>query len=633
MSGEVHDRHAHDRLLAEWGRSPLRRPSASWPRLFWTEAETESLRERARRLPGLIERARTAAEQVIADPAIFAKEPAWHHNQQGPILTLAQAAWLTGEERLVSLSSRLMDRAASAETWVAPVHRPMPCDHCAANTGATLAQALDFLAGRLTEDHVRRYREAVREKCLDPFLATCREGSAFWAKRDCVSNWRIMTCGDAGLAALGTTLDDEDLEVILAYATEGVVDMLGRIPDDGDYGEGPHYFLATLGMGLRYLVALCRLWPDAEAFLRHPRLARVADYLIHVTEPDGHVFDYFDNGLAWGARERAAMHLLAATSRRADLAHLARQGTIETIVQITWDDPDLPSSPHDGPTSAHFRNTGLVVSRSDWSDDAVYVGFRCGPNTFGHSHLDCGGFVISSGASRLAIDEGVWSYAHFLGFFDTGYRRWTFDANATVGHNTLLIDGCGQVYDENGPGRIVHYEADESGMVAVGDLSAPYGGLVTECVRTLVYVRPGTVIIFDRIRSDEPRTVEWLLHHRGEMAGEGRVWELVVGGAKLTVHRLLGRDDDPWRVSDVVRRTHYPDSNTGQPQSPCIRYRSAGPVQAKTEHDLLFVLTVGDIATQPAVTVDGQVIEVRAAGHRATITPGERRAEIAPLGG
>lgn len=628
MSEPSHDRHAYEHLLASWKRVPFSKPPQMWPRLFWTQGEVASLRERARSAPGLVERVRTAARKVIDDPDIFAKEPPWHHNQQGAILTLARAAWLTGEERLASLASRLMDRAASAETWVAPVHQPMRCDHCAANTGATIARALDLLAGRLTEDHLRRYREAVREKCLGPFLASCRDRREFWAKRDCVSNWRIMTCGDTGLAALGTAFDGADLPEILAYATEGVVDLLDTIPEDGDYVEGPHYFIATLGMGLRYLLALRRLWPDADEFLRHPRLARVADYVLHVTEPDGEVFNYFDNGPAWGAEERATMLLLAATNQRGDLAHLARGGVIETVAQIAWDDPELDSSLHDGPTSAHFRRTGLVTCRSDRSGNAVYAAFRCGPNTFGHSHLDSGTFVISSGKSRLVVDEGIWSYAHFLGFFDTARRRWDFDANATVGHNTVLIDGKGQVYDEQKPGRIVHYAASELGTVAVGDLAAPYGELVTTFLRTFVYLRSGTILIYDHLRSEERRTVEWLLHHRGDMSDDDRTWELSVNGAKLTVHRLLAHDEDPWRISDVLRRTYYRDSNTDQPQSPFIRYRSAGPIEAKLQHDLLFVLTLGEMRTPPTATLVNEVVEVHAAGCRVTIVPKERRAEI-----
>jgi len=628
MAEVSRDPHAQEQLMAAWRANPLAKPSDVWPRLFWTQEEAAELRDRARRVPGFVEGARKAADAVIRDPKVFAAEPAWHHSQQHPILVLATAAWLTEEERLVSLATRLMDRAASAEGWVAPVHKPMRCDHVAANVGATLARAMDLLAGRLTDDHVRRYREAVREKCLDPFLAASRGRSEWWAKRECVSNWRIMTCGDAGLAALGTCGDEDDLEELLAYATEGVVDILNTIPEDGDFVEGPHYFVATLGMGLRYLVALGRLWPDAPKYLNHPRLQRVGDYLLHVTEPDGAAFNYFDNGLGWGADERATMLLLAREQRRGDLAQLARRGEVSTIPQLAWDDPELPSALPTGRTTAHFRRTGLATCRSEWSETATYAGFRCGPNTCGHSHLDCGSFVISSGRTRMVVDEGTWSYAHFLGFFDREQRRWEFDANATVGHNTLLIDGKGQIHDEQAPGRVVHYSTAELGTVAVGDMTAPYGPLASECVRWFVFLPPATVLIYDRVRSSAMRHVEWLLHHRGEITGDDAVWTLRTGDARLTVHRLLRRDDDPWRVSDVVRRTYYRESNRGTPQEPEVRYRSWGPIQAKTEHDLLMVLSVGDAPQPPEAKVSASAVEVRVAERRVMIFPQERRAEI-----
>ena len=634
MSIDSSDTHSASELTRAWGAAAPAHSLGPWPRLFWRESDVNALRERALATPGFADHMRRRADEILADPDVFASEPAWHHRHQGPIRDLATAAWLFEEERLASMSSRLLDRAASAETWVAPVHEPMVCDHVAANVGATFALSMDLLSTWLTDDHIQRYRAAAREKCLDPFLRACRGRETPWARRDCVSNWRIMTCGDAGLAGLGTAHEEDDLNEILAHAVEGVVDILGTIPEDGDYVEGPHYFVATLGMGLRFLRALCRLRPDVERHLHHPRLAGVADYLLHVTEPDGRVFDYFDNGLDWSADERATMLLLAAMQRRGDLAQLARSGDTVSLTHLVWDAPDVASSPPSGSTSAHFRTSGLVTCRSEWSETATYVGFRSGPNTFGHSHLDCGGFVISSGPTRLAVDEGVWPYAHFLGFFDTAERRWTFDANDTIGHNTLLIDGRGQLCDEAAPGRIARYVSAEHGTVAVADMSDVYGDLVDECVRWLVYLPPDTVVVFDRVRSATPRRAEWLLHHRGEIGSEDDddAWAVRVGDTSLTVNRLLRDDADPWRVSDVSRATHYVESNGLTRQRRSIRYRAWGPIRAKTQHDLLAVLTVGEPAGEASATVTSESVEVTAAGRRVSIQPASRNASIAAAG-
>ena len=587
--------HDVEATLARWADAP---PAIvkDRPRLFWAAADDAALRERALADGSFVARSRQSANTTIDDASVFADEPAWHFTQQTSIGELAAAAWLFQEPRLASLTTRLLDRAASAEKWVAPVHEPMACDHVAANIGATFATTLDLLADALTEEQLHRYGDAVAAKCLDPFLETCRERSVFWAQRDCPGNWRMMTCGDAGLAALGAPgIDEERRNEILAYALEGVVDILDTIPPDGDFVEGPHYFMATLGMGLRYLVALSRIDPDAARYLAHPRLRVVADYVLHVTEPDGGTYDYFDNSVAWSPRERATMLLLADRLRRPDLAGLGRAGGRETVLHFAWDPEGMDSRAPGIPAAAWFRTTGVVTMRSDWSEPATYAGFRCGPTAVGHSHLDSGSFVVTSRGERLLIDEGLWPYAHFLGFFGTEGPRWTFDGNATVAHNTLLIGGRGQLYGEEHAGSVTTFaDHGDLGVVAVGNLSGPYSDRVSSATRTLVFLPPDTFILIDRVRSDEPCAVELLFHHRAEeITGGDLCWSVSRGGVRLHVSRLLSDAvDDPWRVTDATRTTNYEDSNTHTPAAMEIRYRSVGPITLKREHNIVHVLSV-----------------------------------------
>jgi hypothetical protein len=328
--------------LRKWLESTNTLSTGGWPRLWWNGNDAAALRERALAVDGFSDRMRTTSERILNDPVLFADEPAWHHSQQAPLIQLATAAWLLDDPRLVSMTTRLLDRAASAETWVASDHQPMLCDHCVANIGATFAIVHDLLADRLTDEQVSRYGVAVREKCLDPFLAVCRDRSVNRAQRDCTNNWRIMTCGDSGLAALGTNASGDDLLELLAYAIEGVVDTLDTIQEDGDFVEEPHSFVAALSMGLRFLEALRQRGVDSEQWLNHPKLKLVADYVLHVTEPDGGTFDNLDNAPVWSPTERATMLLLASHQNRTDLATFARCGDVETVTQVAWD-TGLPS--------------------------------------------------------------------------------------------------------------------------------------------------------------------------------------------------------------------------------------------------------------------------------------------------
>ena len=627
MSPSQSDSHSAESLMEAWKSSPLTKPFPPRPRLLWTASEVDALREAMAPQRDAIAR---RAQEVIDDASIFASEPAWDYRHQSAIVSLATAAWLLGEERLVSLATRLMDRAASAECWVADVHQPMKCDHVAANVGATIARCMDLLAGRLTDDYVERYRTAVREKCLDPFLDSCRDRSEWWAKRDCPSNWRIMTCGDAGLAALGTLDGDDDTEEILAYAAEGVVDILDSIPEDGDFVEGPQYFVGKLALGLRYLLALSRIWPQAADWLRHPRLEPGGDFLLHVTEPGGRTFDYFDNKAEWNDLKRGCMLLMARTQRRGDLAWLGRAGDLTSLDRLAFDDPSLPSEPPEGPTSMHFRTSGVVTCRSDWSGSAAYLALRSGPSTFGHSHLDSGSFIFSSGGTRLLVDEGTWPYAHMIGFFDKDRRRWDFDANATVGHNTLLIDGKGQVYGADHPGAVTAYQATGLGTVVACDLTKTYEG-VAECVRRFVFLPSGVVVLYDLVRSDDPCHVEQLFHCEGAIEGDDQAWSVEKDGARLHVTRLPGRSAEcPWRVNNVERTTCY-TASTGAVVERSVRYRSWGPIQAATRHDLVTVLSLAGSTPGAKLDVDDGRLTVSLDGTLAVFGPGPAEVSIARL--
>jgi len=261
MSTHDSDMHSAHYLIDLWTSSPLPTANRTWPRLLWTSEASDAARSRVKTNPALAVRIRAEADHAIDDPGVFASEPAWHSSQQTAILKLARAAWLTEEERMVSLATRLIDRAASAETWIEDATALPFCDTAAASTAGTIARAMDLLAGRLTDNHIGRYSEAVREKCLGPFLAASRERITPWSEPGGNDASRITVCGHVGLAALGMCCaEDADLPEILAYATEGVVDVLQSSAHEGSGST-------TELVALRYLLALAKIWPQANELL------------------------------------------------------------------------------------------------------------------------------------------------------------------------------------------------------------------------------------------------------------------------------------------------------------------------------------------------------------------------------
>lgn len=177
------------------------------------------------------------------------------------------------------------------------------------------------------------------------------------------------------------------------------------------------------------------------------------------------------------------------------------------------------------------RTTGHYFGRSDWTTDAVFVRFNAGRFFHPQQHLDQGSFVIFRQAA-LAADQG-WTEGG-----DAALARY---ARTSLAHSVLRLvppgGGSGeQARDKKGTGgRITHFRRFKAGDAIVADLTAcyPQAGL-DRYVRQLVYLRPGTVVVLDTVKTREPG---WQL-----------IWQLQAGdrpilekGKPLRVDRLSSR--------------------------------------------------------------------------------------------
>ena len=419
-----------------------------------------------------------------------------------------------------------------------------------------------------------------------------------------------MTCGDSGLASLA--FPGEGRPDAVSYAIEGVADILDRVPVDGDWLEGPTYWAETLLYGLRFAMALRRYTNGVIDLFEHPALARTADYFTAVALPDGTVFNYADNRRTITP---TVLHIIAGHRRLGHLAWTARRMAYLSVWDLLFDDRSVEAEePSPELQARSFAATGIAVSRSDWSDEAVYVGFKSGP-VASHSHLDIQSFIIQKGRAPLVIDPGKWPYGSAIGFFDErpGGRRWEFDANATVGHNTVLVDGQGQTCGPDVGGRFVASGVDGTLRYFVSDGASAYPGLVTVFERWLVHLVPNVVIVYDRLESDEERRWEWLVHPAGRLSG-GRTHHVIENeGTRLSLARLLPDADTPWRNVAETRTSYYQDSDFFTDEELPIAGQRMGPMLPSASVEFLWVMEVdGTDPDEWQVARDGDDITVHA---------------------
>lgn len=198
------------------------------------------------------------------------------------------------------------------------------------------------------------------------------------------------------------------------------------------------------------------------------------------------------------------------------------------------------TDPRGSQLSNHLPGPGLTIARSSWEPGAVWTSFQAGPKiAVDHQHNDQGHFELWRGADALLVDGG--------GPF----------AFATINHNTLLIDDGGRVlnYTPNQgvwarASRTLAFGDDGVAVVAVGDLGdawAPKCALagcteraVTSAVRTFVYVRPGLVVIDDRVEVDRDDVgVTWAAHVATSPTLGPGLASAVIGGSRVDVRTLV----------------------------------------------------------------------------------------------
>ncbi|MBN1810143.1 MAG: heparinase II/III family protein [Planctomycetes bacterium] len=375
-----------------------------------------------------------------------------------------------------------------------------------------------------------------------------------------------------------------------------------------------------------------------------PELSLAAEAVMQSFRPDGRTAPLGDGGPhgLWGMPLRVFRVL---NSRRPDpaVAWFVRRygGRVAERLPVFALLYGTPESAHPRPPALSAHVGPLACMRSGWGSGAVMVTFRCGRHGGWHNHLDHNSFSVFCGGP-LAVDSGGGHYdtphrpnygsrtiAHnailvrdpaeksWPGRYgeavanDGGQRLVTLSHNppnkSTGGpHAPLSADRMASFRDEYLMGSMLAFESRGEFDYAAGDATSaytyPWSGLgdnpsrrVEEAVRQVIFIRPGLIVIFDRVeatRSSYPKT--WLLHSIGrpswKTAGRRRVpkpginvcpasgpFEIEHGKGRLTVWPLLpekrkvravGGKGFEWWVegapdSDASGGRNYPPSHGG----------------------------------------------------------------------
>ena len=201
--------------------------------------------------------------------------------------------------------------------------------------------------------------------------------------------------------------------------------------------------------------------------------------------------------------------------------NLPTEGLFSSILERLYDQPmrsgtnSFADIPLNIPNAAFFPSIGWTAMHSDLSDkNRISVYFKSSPyGSYNHSHADQNSFVINAKGKVLAADSGYYDY-----YASPHWKKWY---QQTLAHNAITYDGgIGQKFgDIKASGKITHFENNNSYGVVCGDATQAYidGEGIIKARRTLLYLRPGIIIVYDNLSADYVHLWEWNLHSLNKM--------------------------------------------------------------------------------------------------------------------
>jgi len=287
---------------------------------------------------------------------------------------------------------------------------------------------------------------------------------------------------------------------------------------------------------------------------------------------------------------------------------------------------------------------GYVYARSSWDENATYFFFKCGDRFTAHQHLDVGHFLVYK-YEELLGDAG--HYDSFGSEHDVNYHL------RTIAHNTILVhdpseswpniragsvsgnDGGqshnwphhnGAVVDlaqwQKSPelydiADILAFEDRGAYVYVAGDCTKSYSpSKLSYFTRQIVFIRPGTFVIFDRVCSRDARFKKTCLLQAMKVPTPIDEHLVITNGkGRLFIQTLLPRDPQVRLLThpDLYRyggRDYPPQRDTGP--APQCRIEISPSGQHATDY-FLHVLTATDANTTSVTkaVVEAQDPDVR----------------------
>ncbi len=485
------------------------------------------------------------ATQTLPMEPLAAQGAQFVTNGEGDKILLAAALWLrTGDPNAAAEAKR---RALNLASWSTSGNTGfLSNDQAGRGVARALALAYDWMSEKWTPEEQAKLLSAIRPRLID-ILSNTRYGLNNGLKLDA---WPYDSHGQStsGYAAvICTVLAGRDL-----IYDQCLIDILPRYlsrpspwgGNDGGYANGTAYANWDLlwggffHWGLLKQVVGVDMWQTPWAL----NYGKFITYFLPPGTPSG----------LFGDEANVVYRANWATQAKVYSGHLPSPLADWYAHNQTGEDQShfsmLLSPQHDTSSTSsalpvgtehgiHIKSIGWTAMHSNLNDNLrTSVYFKSSwYGSYNHSHADQNSFVIHANGVILADDSG-----YYDAYNSPHWKNWYKQTRA---HNAITFDGgYGQMHDTiNAKGVITQFTHTSNYDLATGDARAAYGGLLTRAIRSIVYLRPNTLLVFDSLASNTARTWEWNIHAKKQMIQkDANKIEIIEGITRLCVRMVVG---------------------------------------------------------------------------------------------
>jgi hypothetical protein len=356
------------------------------------------------------------------------------------------------------------------------------------------------------------------------------------------SNWISHVTGGGILSALAVAdeFSDKQLEPYLTGMILKVGELVRCAFDrDGNYGEGYAYHNFTMQ-------TLSEIMPALENHfgIAFPeKVDRSHLYLAYqLNAGTKEIYDFGDTGNKLGPLSNFAYILNKTKDPLLRWLYALAPGDDDTDL-IFFDPSAHPEPPATrSPLIRLFRDVGTAVFRSGFEDDDFLFVLRAGP-FYNHQHFDQGTFFLRDKGEDFIVEGGKTDY-----YKDPWYQGFFIQAG---GHNCILVDenpesqiAGDMLYDVkawDNYARITDFLELSQGAFISSELAPIYKGRFKSLRRSILYLRPRTIVLIDRGEGAQKAArmnLRFHAPHLEEIRVDGRRTEIRRGKQTLNILTL-----------------------------------------------------------------------------------------------